>query len=152
MATSPIAHPHDQVITFADENVADELKLFLFDATFFYVQVASPLKENEVRELAQTLPEPLEQRAKSSYFEVLERGISQGVELGLRKMLISIFKIHPEWTDQQIATFFDVPLVLVTTVRKEQEQSNANPNHIPQTRPNKTGDIFAFVGCFSYNF
>ena len=56
----------------------------------------------------------------------IPHGVSQGVELGLRKMLVSFLKIHPEWTDQQIATFFDVPLVLVTTVRKEQEQLEAN--------------------------
>ncbi|MFN0014772.1 MAG: hypothetical protein ACKVU2_09520, partial [Saprospiraceae bacterium] len=118
-----------EVLIFVHENLAEEILLGLFEATFLYLQIVSPFKEHEIMELVETLPPQYEQMAKSAYDQILEKGfeqgiekgiekgIEQGIEQGIEKLLVAFLKKNYEWPDQQVADYFDVSVGQVRAAR-----------------------------------
>ncbi len=74
---------------------------------------------------SQLLP-PLEQRAKTTYEQILEegtekgfkQGFEQGIEQGIEKTLTTFMRKNPDWSDEQLAAVFEVSLDIVQKVRK----------------------------------
>ncbi|MEQ1743972.1 MAG: Rpn family recombination-promoting nuclease/putative transposase, partial [Saprospiraceae bacterium] len=72
-----------EVLIFVHENLADEVLMVLFEATLLYLQIVSSLNKHEIMELAETLPQPLEQKVKHTYEYFLEEGFEKGMEKGM---------------------------------------------------------------------
>ncbi len=99
---------------FVPEGADWEVLLHLFEVTFVYLQQSSTLSKEEVMNLIQTLPPPLERRAKTTYEQILEEGIEKGIE----KALLAFIRKNPDWSDEQLAAVFEVSLDIVQKVRR----------------------------------
>jgi len=113
-------HFHE-VLIFVHENLAEEILLGLFQATFFYLHLVSSLKKHEIMELVETLPPQLEKEAKFTYEyfleEGFEKGMKKGIEKGIENLLVAFLKKNPDWTDQQVAACFDITVSTVKKIR-----------------------------------
>ncbi|MDW8230822.1 MAG: Rpn family recombination-promoting nuclease/putative transposase, partial [Saprospiraceae bacterium] len=72
-----------RLLIFVSENADEEVLMHLSEATFVYLQQSSTLSKEEIMNLIQTLPPPLEQRAKTTYEQILEEGIEKGIQKGI---------------------------------------------------------------------
>lgn len=72
--------------------------------------------------LSQTLPPPLEQRAKTTYAQILEEGFEKGIEIGceegIEMALPAFMRKNPDWSDEQLAATSDAALAVVQKVRR----------------------------------
>ncbi|MEQ1743960.1 MAG: Rpn family recombination-promoting nuclease/putative transposase [Saprospiraceae bacterium] len=118
-----------EVLIFVHENVAEEILLGLFEATFFYLQIVSSFTKHEIMELVETLPPHLEHKVKFTYEHFveegiekgikmgIEKGVEKGIEKGIEKLLVAFLKKNPDWPDQAVAEYFDIPVSTVKNVR-----------------------------------
>ncbi len=75
---------------------------------------------------SQLLPPPLEQRAKTTYEQILEEGFEKGIEKGIEIgreegieiALLAFMRKNPDWSDEQLAAAFDVRPAVVQKVRR----------------------------------
>ncbi|MBL7795379.1 MAG: Rpn family recombination-promoting nuclease/putative transposase [Saprospiraceae bacterium] len=109
------------LLIFVRENVSEEVRLGLFQVTFLYVQIASPLKKDDIMELAKTLPPKESRRAKTAYEqfvdEGIEKGFKKGIEKGIEQVIVAFLKKNPDWSDDQVAEYFDLPTGTIKKVR-----------------------------------
>ncbi|MCS6930567.1 MAG: hypothetical protein NZM43_13850, partial [Saprospiraceae bacterium] len=71
-----------QLLIFARADAGLEVRLAVSEATFLYLQRSGTLTKEEVMDLIQTLPSPFEERAKTTYEQILEKGREEGRKEG----------------------------------------------------------------------
>lgn len=122
-----------EVLIFVSETADMEMLLGLFQATFLYIQQVTSLNKRDIMELIQTLPPAYEQRAKTAYEQIFEEGLEKGLEKGRKEgiekgiekgrmegieiLLIAFLKKNPDWSDERVASNFDIPAKTVKKVR-----------------------------------
>jgi predicted transposase/invertase (TIGR01784 family) len=119
-----------KILIFVFENADMEVLLGLFEATFLYLQRVSTLQKEEVMNLIQTLPPAYEERAKTTYEQIFEEGLEKGREQGLLEgrmegrmegmeaLLLAFLRKNPDWSDERVATTFEVSMEVVQKVRQ----------------------------------
>ncbi|MBK9335334.1 MAG: Rpn family recombination-promoting nuclease/putative transposase [Lewinellaceae bacterium] len=105
------------VLIFVQENLPEEVLTGLFQATFLYLHLVSPLNKHDIMELVETLPSELEHNVQTIFEQFMEEGYEKGIEKGIEKLLITFLKKNPAWTDQAVADCFDIPVSTVKKVR-----------------------------------
>lgn len=116
-----------EIFIFVNENVRQEMILWLLIVTLEYIQKVSKIQRQELMELIEKLPPAYEQPIKSGWDmmmeEFMEKGMEKGMALGaekatdnaIRKILIKF----PNLTSQEVAEMFEVPVSRVETIQRD---------------------------------
>jgi Flagellar biosynthesis/type III secretory pathway protein len=136
-----------EVFIFVGGKLPSELAEGILSATWLYFNSTTKFEEDEMAHLIETLPPPEGEKFKSTFERLIEagekrglekgrqegvqqglqqgvqqglqQGLKQGVQQGLQQTLLTFLKKFPDWTDEQVASTFEVSLDFVRQVREK---------------------------------
>ncbi|MDO8971209.1 MAG: hypothetical protein Q7U74_11005 [Saprospiraceae bacterium] len=112
---------------FVGVNLPKEIADCIFSATLRYFYSVTNFNDQEMANLLDSLPPVEGKKFVSTYDNIfgkgvqegLREGMQEGLHKGLEKALLAFLKKFPDWTDEQLASTFEVDLETVQRVRAQ---------------------------------
>ncbi len=104
---------------FVGGNLPKEIADGVFGATLRYFYSVTNFNDQEMANLVDSLPPVEGKKFVSTYDNIFGKGMQEGLHKGLEKALIAFLKKFPDWTDEQLASTFEVDLETVQRVRAQ---------------------------------
>ena len=135
-----------KIFKFAEDQSAGEQTIELIKAVVMYIYQTFKLKDEEVEQIIEDIPQEAAEALASTHDILIERGKGEGIEIGkeigkaegiqigasiskqeteIRKdveLLLKLLQKFPNWNDQQMAEFTERPIEFVEKIRKHFNQ------------------------------
>lgn len=111
---------------FVEEDIAQERIEMYFELVFVYIFEAYLFKKEEVKQIMDTIPNILRNKATNTYEMLVQEGAIQGIERGQQftekyealKSVLNSLIAAPELTDKQIALIVGTNIKFVEEVKE----------------------------------
>ena len=120
-----------ELFIFVGEKLPKEIADGIFSATLRYFYSVTNFNDQEMANLVDSLPPVEGKKFVSTYDNIfgkgvqeglregMQEGLQKGLHKGLEKALLAFLKKFPDWTDEQLASTFEVDLETVQRVRAQ---------------------------------